>query len=154
NFGLPMKSEDYTHRIGRTGRAGRDGLAVTFAEFRDRRKIGDIEHYSKQRFNAEVIPGLEPKQRFEAPRPARAGFGGKPGRPGDRRPATGDRNGYGKHSGFGAKSFAPRDGRGFGAGAPREGGFGAPRDGGFGAPRDGGFGGGRGDFGGRGRPVR
>ena len=37
NFGLPMKSEDYTHRIGRTGRAGRDGLAVTFAEARDRR---------------------------------------------------------------------------------------------------------------------
>ena len=43
NFGLPMKAEDYTHRIGRTGRAGRDGLAVTFAEFRDRRKIFDIE---------------------------------------------------------------------------------------------------------------
>ncbi len=42
NFGLPMKAEDYTHRIGRTGRAGRDGLAVTFAEIRDRRKIGDI----------------------------------------------------------------------------------------------------------------
>ncbi|HXS30488.1 MAG TPA: DEAD/DEAH box helicase, partial [Steroidobacteraceae bacterium] len=61
NYGLPMKSEDYTHRIGRTGRAGRDGLAVTFAEFRDRRKIGDIEHYSQQRFQAEVIPGLEPK---------------------------------------------------------------------------------------------
>jgi superfamily II DNA/RNA helicase len=39
NFGLPMKAEDYTHRIGRTGRAGRDGLAVTFAEFRDRRKM-------------------------------------------------------------------------------------------------------------------
>ena len=37
NFGLPMKAEDYTHRIGRTGRAGRDGLAITFAEFRDRR---------------------------------------------------------------------------------------------------------------------
>ena len=37
NFGLPMKAEDYTHRIGRTGRAGRDGLAVTFAEVRDRR---------------------------------------------------------------------------------------------------------------------
>ena len=47
NFGLPMKSEDYTHRIGRTGRAGRDGLAVTFAEFRDRRKIFDIEAYSQ-----------------------------------------------------------------------------------------------------------
>ena len=63
NFGLPMKAEDYTHRIGRTGRAGRDGLAVTFAEFRDRRKIFDIEAYSRQQFKAEVIPGLEPQQR-------------------------------------------------------------------------------------------
>ncbi|RZL83867.1 MAG: DEAD/DEAH box helicase, partial [Variovorax sp.] len=57
NFGLPMKAEDYTHRIGRTGRAGRDGIAVTFAEFRDRRKIMDIEHYSHQNFKAETIPG-------------------------------------------------------------------------------------------------
>jgi superfamily II DNA/RNA helicase len=157
NFGLPMKSEDYTHRIGRTGRAGRDGLAVTFAEFRDRRKIGDIEHYSKQRFNAEVIPGLEPKQRFQPAAPVRTGFGGRPSRPGDRRPGpgNGDRNGngYGKSNSFGAKSFAPRD-RGF-SGAPRDNGFGAPRDGGFGGPREGGFGGrDRGDFGGRGRPVR
>jgi superfamily II DNA/RNA helicase len=47
NFGLPMKAEDYTHRIGRTGRAGRDGLAITFAEIRDRRKIMDIEAYSR-----------------------------------------------------------------------------------------------------------
>lgn len=142
NFGLPMKSEDYTHRIGRTGRAGRDGLAVTFAEFRDRRKIGDIEAYSKQRFTAEVIPGLEPKQRF-APPPARSGFGGKPARFGDRRPGNG--GGFGKAPGFGAKSFGggSREGRG---GAPREGGFGGPREGGFG-PRDGGFGG-------RGRPAR
>jgi superfamily II DNA/RNA helicase len=63
NYGLPMKAEDYTHRIGRTGRAGRDGLAVTFAEFRDRRKIFDIEAYTRQQFKAEVIPGLEPQQR-------------------------------------------------------------------------------------------
>jgi superfamily II DNA/RNA helicase len=139
NFGLPMKSEDYTHRIGRTGRAGRDGLAVTFAEFRDRRKIGDIEHYSKQRFDAETIPGLEPKQRF-APPPARSGFGGKPGRPGERRHGSGDRNGFGKHTGFGAKSFGPREDRG--AGGRREGGFGGgSRDGGFAGQRDRGFGG-------------
>lgn len=116
NFGLPMKSEDYTHRIGRTGRAGRDGLAVTFAEFRDRRKIGDIEAYSKQRFQAEVIPGLEPKARFDA-RPPRAGFGGKPGRPGERRHGAGDRGGFGKHGGFGGQSFGSRDrgGRDFGS---------------------------------------
>src|SRR3954464_2014965 len=98
NYGLPMKSEDYTHRIGRTGRAGRDGLAVTFAEYRDRFRIGDIEHYSQQRFQAEVIPGLEPQQRH-AP-PARTGFGGKPGRPGERRHGNGggDRGGFGKHT--------------------------------------------------------
>lgn len=73
NYGLPMKAEDYTHRIGRTGRAGRDGLAVTFAEFRDRRKIHDIESYSRQPFKAEVIAGLEPAQR--APQSPRSGFG-------------------------------------------------------------------------------
>jgi superfamily II DNA/RNA helicase len=69
NFGLPMKAEDYTHRIGRTGRAGRDGLAVTFAEFRDRRKIMDIEFYSHHKFKGETVPGLEPKQRFPDSRP-------------------------------------------------------------------------------------
>ncbi|MEO6626482.1 MAG: DEAD/DEAH box helicase, partial [Burkholderiaceae bacterium] len=53
NFGLPMKAEDYTHRIGRTGRAGRDGLAVTLAEQRDRRRIFDIEAYTRQQFKAE-----------------------------------------------------------------------------------------------------
>lgn len=76
NFGLPMKAEDYTHRIGRTGRAGRDGLAVTFAEFRDRRKIFDIESYSRQNFKAEMIPGLEPQQRFPDGRPG-SNFGGR-----------------------------------------------------------------------------
>ncbi|WP_345065973.1 DEAD/DEAH box helicase [Acidovorax lacteus] len=105
NFGLPMKAEDYTHRIGRTGRAGRDGLAVTFAEFRDRRKIFDIEGYSRQPFKAEVIPGLEPTQR--APQGGRGDFGGR----------GGPRGGAGPREGFG------RDRRDFGGrGAP------APRD--------------------------
>jgi superfamily II DNA/RNA helicase len=65
NFGLPMKSEDYVHRIGRTGRAGREGQAVTFAEWRDRRKILDIEAYTQQPIRCEVIPGLEPKNKPE-----------------------------------------------------------------------------------------
>jgi len=90
NFGLPMKAEDYTHRIGRTGRAGRDGLAVTFAEFRDRRKIFDIEGFTKQPLKAEVIPGLEPQQR--APR---SDFGGR-GREGQGR----DRKFGGRSGGF------------------------------------------------------
>jgi superfamily II DNA/RNA helicase len=95
NFGLPMKSEDYVHRIGRTGRAGRDGLAVTFAEFRDRRKIQDIEFYTRQPIAAEVIPGLEPTQRPERSR----GFD-------DRR--DGKRNGGGRGKPFGGFGGAPR----------------------------------------------
>ncbi|VWX56244.1 DNA/RNA helicase, superfamily II [Burkholderiales bacterium 8X] len=80
NFGLPMKAEDYTHRIGRTGRAGRDGLAVTFAEFRDRRKIFDIEAYSRQQFKAETLPGLEPQQRFPQSRPPQGEYRGRESR--------------------------------------------------------------------------
>jgi superfamily II DNA/RNA helicase len=88
NYGLPMKSEDYTHRIGRTGRAGRDGLAVTLAEHRERRKIGDIEAFTRQRLPAEVVPGLEPRQR--ATPPAReVRFGKKPARPGGHGHGTG-----------------------------------------------------------------
>ena len=83
NFGLPMKAEDYTHRIGRTGRAGRDGLAITFAELRDRRKIFDIEAYTRQRINVETVTGLEPRQR--APQNEAFGRGGRPaGRSNDR----------------------------------------------------------------------
>ncbi len=74
NFGLPMKAEDYTHRIGRTGRAGRDGIAVTLAEYRDRFRIFDIEAYTRQPFTAEVIPGLEPRERTPQ-RPAPQGQG-------------------------------------------------------------------------------
>lgn len=83
NFGLPMKAEDYTHRIGRTGRAGRDGLAITLAEFRDRRRISDIEVFTRQRFVSEVIPGLEPTQRVPSSNLGRSGAdsrGGPAGR--------------------------------------------------------------------------
>ena len=145
NFGLPMKAEDYTHRIGRTGRAGRDGLAITFAEFRDRRKIYDIESYSRQQFKAEVIPGMEPSQRApQAPRGGDFGGGGRgaPGRSYDNRdnqsrgrfggPARGgnDRGGFG--GGFGG-GFAGRDDRGGDRGfAPRRDGESFGRKPGFG----------------------
>ena len=87
NFGLPMKAEDYTHRIGRTGRAGRDGLAVTFAEFRDRRRVMDIEQFNRQPIKADVIPGLEPKARMPQARPFS-----------DRRPAFGDKKPFGQRA--------------------------------------------------------
>ena len=135
NYGLPMKADDYTHRIGRTGRAGRDGVAVTFAEFRDRRRLFDIEANTRQPFKAEVIPGLEPQQRFPAAgeRDGRRGGGG-----GGRGGFGGGRSneGYGRKQGFGDRG-------GFGGGARREGGFG----GGDRSDR-GGFGGDRPRFGG------
>lgn len=168
NFGLPMKAEDYTHRIGRTGRAGRDGIAVTFAEFRDRRRIMDIEHYSRQQFKAEVIPGMEPQQRMPQSRPDFGGRG-REGRSRDRKFGGGG-GGYrgGNGGGYaGASGFNDRNSRGPGAPGPRGGyqgqnaGFGGGRDeggngGGYGrkpgwgdsAPRGGhGHGGGRGDGG-------
>lgn len=61
NFDLPMNPEDYIHRIGRTGRAGASGVALSFASPRDRRQVGEIEKFTGQRMKQTVIPGMEPK---------------------------------------------------------------------------------------------
>ena len=142
NFGLPMKAEDYTHRIGRTGRAGRDGIAVTFAELRDRRKIFDIEGYTRQPIKSEVVPGLEPKQRVPDSRPA-GNFGGRDSR--DARDNRGGGGGFSRDRNFGGNSGGGAGGNsgGFGGGG-RSGGFGTSR-GGFAdrnasSPRDAGAG--------------
>jgi len=99
NYGLPMKPEDYVHRIGRTGRAGRDGLAVTLAERMDAGMIRRIQQFTTQSIPAATIAGLEPK----SPQPkmfahSPAGHG-RPeahrphiSRPGERRPPFGERN--------------------------------------------------------------
>lgn len=104
NHGLPMKAEDYTHRIGRTGRAGRDGLAVTLAEIRDRRRLADIEAHTRQPFNPLLIEGLEPTRFF--PPIAQAAPARKGGAP---RHGNGPRHGAGGKPGFKAKQgFGPR----------------------------------------------
>ncbi|MCU0774236.1 MAG: DEAD/DEAH box helicase [Ideonella sp.] len=93
NYGLPMKEEDYVHRIGRTGRAGRSGLAVTLAERRDSGMVHRIQRYTTQRIPAATIAGLEPKvaEARTGPRP-----GIRPGaRPGGPRGRTGGRPGFG-----------------------------------------------------------
>lgn len=145
NFGLPMKAEDYTHRIGRTGRAGRDGIAVTFAEFRDQRRVFDIEAFTKQVFKPEVIAGMEPTRR--APM-APQGRGGPGGPRGGSRAGGGGRMGEGagpRRAGGGASGGARPPsvwGDNNGGGARREGGgFGGGRDRDSFAPREG-FGGG------------
>ncbi|MBL8310569.1 MAG: DEAD/DEAH box helicase [Burkholderiales bacterium] len=86
NYGLPMKPEDYVHRIGRTGRAGRSGLAITLAGFRDRFKIRNIEHFTQQRIGEAVVDGHEPRNKP----PSTSGFGGGFG---------GGRGGYGGRGG-------------------------------------------------------
>jgi superfamily II DNA/RNA helicase len=61
NYGLPMKPEDYVHRIGRTGRAGKNGLAVTLAERMDAGMIRRIQQFTTQAIPVTTIGGLEPK---------------------------------------------------------------------------------------------
>ena len=61
NFDLPRSAEDYVHRIGRTGRAGANGTAISFAAPDESRLVRDIERYTGHAIPAHTIPGLEPK---------------------------------------------------------------------------------------------
>jgi superfamily II DNA/RNA helicase len=113
NYGLPMKAEDYVHRIGRTGRAGRNGVAITLAEAPDAGMIRRIQQFTTQQIPVATISGLEPQK--PAPRlfaQRREGFGNGGG--GDRprgRPFNkgGFRSGGGDRPAFGG----PRNGGGF-----------------------------------------
>ena len=60
NFDIPENAEDYVHRIGRTGRAGAKGIALTLVAGRDAYMMKQIEKYTGQQIDTEVIPGLEP----------------------------------------------------------------------------------------------
>ena len=55
NFDVPFNAEDYVHRIGRTGRAGASGLAVTLVAREDMRMIGDIEKLIKKKIEIEPL---------------------------------------------------------------------------------------------------
>jgi superfamily II DNA/RNA helicase len=61
NFDLPRSTEDYVHRIGRTGRAGATGIAMSFASYKDMSIVRQIEKFTGQRLNQHQIPGMEPK---------------------------------------------------------------------------------------------
>jgi len=71
NFDLPRQAEDYVHRIGRTGRAGREGTAISFAAHQEHWLVRNIERYTSQPILVGVIPGLEPKGRPVAPKGVR-----------------------------------------------------------------------------------
>lgn len=61
NFDLPRSAEDYIHRIGRTGRAGASGVAISFGAYKDMRTVRIIEQMTGQKMLVAVIPGMEPK---------------------------------------------------------------------------------------------
>ncbi|HEY9461293.1 MAG TPA: DEAD/DEAH box helicase, partial [Paralcaligenes sp.] len=77
NYDLPMQPEDYTHRIGRTGRAGHSGLAFTLAVHSERGKIRRIEQFIGRPIPIHVVEGLEPKKTARPSFSDRAGNGGK-----------------------------------------------------------------------------
>jgi len=56
NFDVPESPQTYIHRIGRTGRAGREGVAITFAEPREHRLLRSIESLTKQRITVAQLP--------------------------------------------------------------------------------------------------
>jgi superfamily II DNA/RNA helicase len=139
NYGLPMKAEDYVHRIGRTGRAGKNGLAVTLAERGDTGMVRRIQQFTTQNIPVATIAGLEPKSpepRMFAARPegrfgARPGapgksFGHKPhgGHAGERFAPRGNQGGNDRFAPRGGETFGARGGEGF---APRSGEAFAPR---------------------------
>jgi ATP-dependent RNA helicase RhlE len=70
NFDVPFNAEDYIHRIGRTGRAGASGLAVTLVDRDDARLIADIEKLIKKKIEIEPIE-LDDDRPRRPPRRAR-----------------------------------------------------------------------------------
>jgi len=95
NFDLPRQAEDYVHRIGRTGRAGRTGIAVSFAGMREGGLVKNIERYTGDRIEVHTLPGLEPTQKPSSGGP---------------RSNNGPRAGYGEKRSFGART-QPRSGQ-------------------------------------------
>mgnify|MGYP001747143145 FL=1 len=100
NYDLPKQAEDYVHRIGRTGRAGRTGIAITFAEVNEYVKVHKIEKYISRKLPELTIEGMEPtrKRKSAGGKPkGKGGWGDRKsgGWRGDKKPAK---------EGFGGKS--------------------------------------------------
>lgn len=100
NYDLPNVSEDYVHRIGRTGRAGSNGVAVSLVCVDEHQMLRDIEKLIKQKLPQEVIAGFEPdpnavaqpiqsrsQQHQQSRKPRTTGSGGAGGAPAKKAPA-------------------------------------------------------------------
>ncbi|MET0266571.1 MAG: DEAD/DEAH box helicase [Duganella sp.] len=136
NYDLPNVPEDYVHRIGRTGRAGATGEAVSLVCVDEHDMLKDIEKLIKQTLVREVIPGFEPDPTARA-QPIQLRSGG-PGHRNGGGGRGGNGGGRGKPAGAAAGNGGGRSGGGGNGGGGRTGGNG----GGNGGNRSGGNGGG------------
>jgi superfamily II DNA/RNA helicase len=64
NFDLPRTGEDYVHRIGRTGRCGEKGTAISLVGPKDGALLAQIERFTAQKLERHIIPGFEPRTAF------------------------------------------------------------------------------------------
>jgi ATP-dependent RNA helicase RhlE len=127
NYDLPNIPEDYVHRIGRTGRAGATGEAVSLVCVDEHDMLKDIEKLIKQTLPRQVIPGFEPDPTARAQpiqlrsgAPGHGGRGGGGGRSGGAGRSGGGGNGGGgqviKVGAGGRGTAKPRSGGGGGGG--------------------------------------
>ncbi len=97
NFDLPMSPEDYVHRIGRTGRAGGKGVALSFAVPKEMHMVKRIEQFTGQKITAHVVEGFESKIK---PMPSRSSD--------DSRSSDGPRRSNQRRGGFKQEGFKQR----------------------------------------------
>ncbi len=96
NYDVPHDAEDYVHRIGRTARAQRDGVAITFVSEQDIRYFADIERFLEREIPKNTLPegmGEGPEYKPTAPRKSSRGRGGR------HRNGKGNRRNNGKEKG-------------------------------------------------------
>ena len=60
NYDLPRFAEDYVHRIGRTGRADKNGYAISLVNEIDKEHLKKIERFTKLKINIKTVEGMEP----------------------------------------------------------------------------------------------
>ncbi len=80
NYDVPRDAEDYVHRIGRTARAQRDGVAITFVSDNDMKYFSDIERFLEKDITKNTLPeglGDAPEYTPSAPRKSTRGRGGR-----------------------------------------------------------------------------
>jgi ATP-dependent RNA helicase RhlE len=88
NYDLPNVPEDYVHRIGRTGRAGASGQALSLVTVDETQFLADIERLIGQSIPKRIVPGFEPDP-FAVPQPIKIGRQTLMGAAGARRPHPG-----------------------------------------------------------------